>query len=112
MGEWARGKVNIADHVIAVIAAKAAKEIEGITMRSSGLYQDLTKRVQGGGYAKGVNVKITEGKISLLFTISVPYGTVIHDLCRLLQQTVKHQVEELTGLLVEAVDVRVEALTS
>ncbi|MFP3513191.1 Asp23/Gls24 family envelope stress response protein [Peribacillus sp. SIMBA_075] len=42
--------------------------------------------------------------------VSVQYGAPIHQVCHTLQEKVKESVEALTGLFVEAVNVRVETI--
>ncbi|MGZ0053030.1 Asp23/Gls24 family envelope stress response protein [Brevibacillus gelatini] len=102
------GEIRVADQVIAVIAAVAVEEVPEVAVRSGGLYQDLAKKLNGG--AKGITVAITEGRVVVDMRVSVRYGTPIHRVCHLLQEKVKEAVENMTGLYVEAVNVRVETI--
>ncbi|CAJ1003044.1 MULTISPECIES: Asp23/Gls24 family envelope stress response protein [Bacillales] len=106
--EERRGEIRVADQVVAVIAGTAAGEVSGISVHSGGLYQDLAKRISGG--TKGITVSLVDGRASIEIRVSVKYGLPIHHVCRQLQEKVKEIVESLTGLCVEAVHVRVDAI--
>lgn len=105
--EERRGEIRVADQVVAVIASVIAEEVPGISVKG-GLYQDFAKRLSGG--AKGISVAITEGQIVIEMRVAVMYGVHIHQACFQLQEKVKEMVETLTGLTVEAVNVRVEGI--
>ncbi|MGG1251360.1 Asp23/Gls24 family envelope stress response protein [Brevibacillus agri] len=102
------GEIRVADQVIAIIAAVAVEEVLDVTVRSGGLYQDLAKKLNGG--AKGITVAVTEDRVIVDMRVSVRYGAQIHRVCHTLQEKVKEAVESLTGLFVEAVNVRVETI--
>lgn len=109
MEEWERGEIRVADQVIAVIAGLAAQEIPEISMRTGGIYQDIARRVNGS-LAKGITVSMADGQIRIEMKVAVTYGSKIHEVCKQLQQKVKENVEHLTGLFVEEVNIRVETL--
>lgn len=102
------GNVRVADQVIAVIAGVAVEEVLDVSVRSGGLYQDLTKKINGG--AKGIAVSMQEDRVTIEMRVSVRYGVPIHHVCQTLQEKVKESVEGMTGLFVEAINVRVETI--
>lgn len=102
------GDIRVADQVIAVIAGVAVEEVLEVSVRSGGLYQDLAKKINGG--AKGITVFVTDDRVTIDMRVSVRYGAPIHQVCHTLQEKVKEAVEALTGLFVEAVNVRVETI--
>jgi len=108
MGDTQRGNIQIADSVVGVIAGIAAQEIDGVTLRSAGLYQEFANKIGGAQSAKGVQVNMADDVVTLELRIGVRYGLPIHRVCRELQQLVKEKVEIYTGLLVDAVHIRVE----
>jgi uncharacterized alkaline shock family protein YloU len=110
MEEWKRGEIRVADEVVAVIAGIAAQEVEGVRLKSGGLYQDLAKRIVGSQMTKGITVKMVEQELTLDMRIGVTYGGKIHHICREVQEKVKNQVEDLTGLSVLAVNVLVDRI--
>jgi uncharacterized alkaline shock family protein YloU len=110
MEEWKRGEIRVADGVVAVIAGMAAQEVDGISLKSGGFYQDFAHRIAGSQLARGIQVKIEEQQITLDMRVGVMYGVKIHQVCRDLQKRVKRDVEDLTGLNVLAVNVQVERI--
>ncbi|MDR7314174.1 Asp23/Gls24 family envelope stress response protein [Brevibacillus nitrificans] len=102
------GEIRVADQVIAVIAGVAVEEVLEVSVRSGGLYQDLAKKINGG--SKGISVSMVEDKVTIDMRVSVKYGAPIHHVCHTLQEKVKDAVETLTGLWVDAINVRVETI--
>lgn len=102
------GDIRVADQVIAVIAGVAVEDVLEVTVRSGGLYQDLAKKINGG--TKGITVFMIDDRVTIDMRVSVQYGSPIHHVCHVLQEKVKEAVETLTGLFVEAVNVRVETV--
>ncbi len=102
------GEIRVADQVIAIIAGFAVEEVLEVTVRSGGIYQDLAKKLNGG--AKGITVSVIDDRVTIDMRVSVRYGVQIHRVCQVLQEKVKEAVETLTGLYVEAVNVRVETI--
>jgi uncharacterized alkaline shock family protein YloU len=104
----AGGKVEIAEEVIRSIAAIAAAEVEGL----GGMEGSVTDQVVGifGGRQKGVETELSDGSVRISLKIAVQYGYPLHELGRRLQERVKRDVEEMTGLEVSAVDVYIQRL--
>ncbi|MFF2527472.1 Asp23/Gls24 family envelope stress response protein [Brevibacillus sp. DP1.3A] len=102
------GEIRVADQVIAIIAGVAVEDVLEVTVRSGGIYQDLAKKLNGG--AKGITVSVIDDRVTIDMRVSVRYGAQIHHVCHVLQEKVKEAVETLTGLYVEAVNVRVETI--
>jgi uncharacterized alkaline shock family protein YloU len=102
------GEIRVADNVVAVVAGVAVEDVSDVTIRSSGLYQEWAKKVNGG--TKGIDVSILDGRVTIDMRVSVRYGAPIHQVCKEVQEKVKDNVEDITGLAVEAINVRVEAI--
>ena len=106
------GKVLISDEIVAVIAAKAAVEVEGIT-GLGGYFAG----VAGGNKSirkhmpKGVNVAVSGQNVRLALAISVKMGMKLHELSKEVQERVKAAVETMTGLNVTEVNIRVGAVS-
>lgn len=102
------GEIRVADNVVAVVAGVAVEEVLDVAIRSGGLYQDFAKKINGG--TKGINVSILDGRVTIDMRVSVRYGAPIHHVCQLVQEKVKETVEDITGLEVESINVRVETI--
>ena len=104
------GVIRISDDVISSIAAFATLATPGIASMSGGLSEELTKRLNGKSAKKGVFVEVMESEVVIHLRVIVNYGATIQDVCLDLQENVREDVENLTGLRVVEVNVRVESL--
>ncbi len=104
------GIIRISDDVISIIAGLAALDTPGIASMSGGISEGLTKRMSGKNAKKGVFVEVMESEAAIHLRVIVNYGTMIQDVCRDLQENVREAVENMTGLRVVEVNVKVESL--
>ncbi|WP_046214844.1 Asp23/Gls24 family envelope stress response protein [Paenibacillus wulumuqiensis] len=104
------GTIKIADDVVAKVAGMAALETPGIAAMSGGLSEGFAKRLSGKNVQKGVTVEVGQSEAAIDLRIIVLYETPIHEVCRMLQQNVREAVENLTGLKVVEVNVKVEGV--
>lgn len=102
------GKIAISDEVIASIAAVAANEIEGVSGLGTALVTDFIGKKP---VSKGVKVAISENSVEIFITITVKKGVVIPTVGKSVQDAVISAVESMTGIHVEAVDVKVAGVT-
>ncbi|SFI98612.1 Asp23/Gls24 family envelope stress response protein [Thermoflavimicrobium dichotomicum] len=110
MTEYTGGTIRIADDVVAIIAGLAATKVKGIASMSGGITEGLAKRVSGKNMTLGVDVEVGQVEAAIDLRVIVEYGVRIHDVCRTLQQEVKEAVENMTGLRVVEVNVKVEGV--
>ncbi len=108
-------KVSIAEEVIRAIAALAAAEVEGL--ERSRLEPHLSggsvaERVVGifGGRGKGVEVEVSDEAVKVDLKVSASYGQPLHELARRIQERVKQDIEEMTGLRVSEVNVHIQEI--
>ncbi len=62
--------------------------------------------------SKGINIKITEGKVRIALHIAVVYGTNTTALIDNIQEKLSFIINEQTGLTVEKVDVYIDDLVN
>ena len=105
------GTVKIADDVIALISAFAAMEVEGV----SGMAGDISmEAVSKGGMkrlGKTVKVDVTKEGVEVDLAIDLVYGYSIPETCSKVQNRVSSAIENMTGLKVKDVNVRVAGIT-
>lgn len=105
------GTVKIADDVIALISAFAAMEVEGV----SGMAGDISmEAVSKGGMkklGKTVKVDVTKEGVEVDMAIDLVYGYSIPETCSKVQNRVSSAIENMTGLKVKDVNVRVAGIT-
>ena len=102
------GKVQIAEEVITIIAGLAATEVEGVCSMGGNITKELVSRLGMKNLSKGVRVEVTEeGKIEVFVTINIAYGYAIPAVSGNVQEKVKAAIENMTGLEVSGVNVRI-----
>ncbi|GGG89526.1 Asp23/Gls24 family envelope stress response protein [Paenibacillus radicis (ex Gao et al. 2016)] len=104
------GIIRISDDVVATIAGLAALETPGIAAMSGGISEGLAKRLSGKNVQKGVSVEVGQLEAAIDLRIIVHYGIPIQEVCRQLQLNVRESVENMTGLHVVEVNVKVEGV--
>jgi uncharacterized alkaline shock family protein YloU len=105
------GSIRISDDVVASIAGIAAINTHGVTAMSGGISEGIAKRISGRNVHKGVGVEVGELEAAIDLRVIIQYGLHIQQVCRELQENVKTAVENMTGLKVIEVNVKVEGIS-
>ena len=104
------GTVKIADDVVALIAAFAAMEVEGVSGMAGGLTMDAVSRGGMKKLGKTVKVEIGGDGVSADLSIELVYGYSIPETCSKVQNRVRTAIENMTGLKVLDVNIRVAGI--
>lgn len=103
-----QGSVEIANSVVATLAAKAAKEVEGVVALAQGVRTELAKLIGREG-SSGVRVREEgEREVSLELHVVAAYKISLPSLSQKLSERVRREVEGLTETKVKTVEVFVE----
>ena len=105
------GTVKIANDVIGMIAALAAMEIDGVSAMAGNITSELMSRVGYRKLSKGVKVLFDGNKIRVDLSILMGYGYNIPATCQKAQTRVITAVENMTGLEVVDVNIRIAGIT-
>ena len=101
------GEVKIADEVVGIIAALAATEVEGVASMAGNITNELISRLGMKNLSKGVEVDVLEGVVTVSLALNMKYNYSIMDVSAKVQEKVKSAVENMTGLEVADVNVKV-----
>ncbi|SHJ83465.1 Uncharacterized conserved protein YloU, alkaline shock protein (Asp23) family [Anaerocolumna jejuensis DSM 15929] len=101
------GEVQIADEVVATIAALAATEIEGVAAMSGNTTRELVSKLGMKGYSRGVKIDVSTDSVAVDLSLTLNYGYSIPETSRQVQEKVKTAIENMTGLSVSEVNVRI-----
>ena len=101
------GEVKIADEVVAIIAALAATEVEGVASMAGNITNELISRLGMKNLSKGVKVDVLEGVVTVSLALNMKYNYSIMDVSATVQEQVTSAVENMTGLEVADVNVKV-----
>ncbi len=101
------GEVQIADEVVTIIAGLAATEVEGVVSLSGNVTNDKVGKIGMKYLTKGVKVDTLQGAVSVDVSLYIKYGYSIPDVTWKVQDRVKSAIENMTGLTVTDVKIRV-----
>lgn len=104
------GTVKIADDVVAMIAGIAATEVEGVSAMAGNLTKELMSKVGVNKQTKGVKVDVFEGNVTVDLGVTMEYGYNIPATCQKVQAKVKAAIENMTGLNVTDVNIRIAGI--
>ena len=103
------GEVQIADEVVAIIAGLAATEVEGVDSMAGNITNELVGKL-GMNLSKGVKVDVTEEHVSVDLSLNMKYGYNIPDVSEKVQDRVKTAIENMTGLHVLDVNIKIASV--
>ncbi len=101
------GDVQIADSVVAIIAGLAATEVKGVASMAGNITNELVARLGMKNLSKGVKVDVLEGVVTVALNLNIAYGYNIYETSRTVQEKVKSAIENMTGLHVADVNIRI-----
>ena len=101
------GEVKIADEVVTIIAGLAATEVEGVASMGGNITNELVGKLGMKNLSKGVKVTILEGVVTVDLTLNIDFGKNILDVSRMVQDKVKTSIENMPGLEVADVNIRI-----
>lgn len=101
------GEVQIADEVVAIIAGLAATEVEGVDSMAGNITNELVGKLGMKNLSKGVKVEVTEEHVSVDLSLNMKYNYSIPLVCEKVQEKVKNAIENMTGLIVLDVNIRI-----
>ena len=101
------GEVKIADDVVATIAGLATTEVEGVASMQGNLTNEIVGKLGVKNLSKGVKIELRRGKVHAELSVIMRYGYSIPKTCNAIQDRVKTAIENMTGLDVESVNIRI-----
>lgn len=101
------GTVKIADDVVAMIAGLAATEVKGVSAMAGNTGNEIMNKVGMKKLAKGVKVDVFEKHVTVDLALTMDYGYNIPATCQKVQTKVKTAIENMTGLQVTDVNIRI-----
>lgn len=104
------GEVKIADEVVAIIAGLAATEVEGVDCLYGRLTNEIISRQGIKNLSKGVRVEVLEGVVTVSLALVLKYNYSIVNVTSKVQEKVKTAIENMTGLEVADVNIRVAGM--
>lgn len=104
------GQVQIADEVVAVIAGLAATEVDGVSKMSGNITNEIVSKLGMKNLSKGVKVNIDGEHVDVVVNLVLRYGVSIPKTSQEVQEKVKGAIENMTGLIVDEVNIRIAGI--
>lgn len=105
------GEVQIADEVVAIIAGLAATEVEGVASMAGNITNELVGKLGMKNLSKGVKVTVEDGEVQVDIALNIAYGYSVPKTCQKVQEKVKASIENMTGLEVSSVNIRISSVS-
>ena len=102
-----KGEIKIADEVVAIIAALAATEVEGVASMAGNITNELIGKLGMKNLSKGVKVDVLEGIVTVSLALNLKYNYSIVEVSARVPEKVKNAIENMTGLEVADVNIKV-----
>lgn len=101
------GEVQIADDVVAIIAGLAATEVDGVASMYGNITNELVSKLGMKNLAKGVKAVLDDNDVNVDLALNVKFGYNIREVSTKVQEKVKTAIENMTGLNVNLVNIRI-----
>ena len=93
--------------MVAIIAGLAATEVEGVSSMAGNITNELVGKLGMKNLSKGVKVEVLENAVSVELALHMKYGYNIPAVSTKVQEKVKAAIENMTGLMVSDVNIRI-----
>ena len=104
------GEVKIADEVVAIIAGLATTEVEGVASMAGNITNEIVSRLGMKNLSKGIMVEVMDDEVKVDVAINIDYGFSIPEVSAKVQDRIKSTIENMTGLNVAVVNVRIASV--
>ena len=104
------GDGRVADEVVAIIAGLATTEVEGVSSMAGNITNEIVSKLGMKNLSKGILVEVMENEVKVDVAINISYGYSIPEVSSKVQDKVKTAIENMTGLNVAVVNVRIASV--
>ena len=104
------GEVRVADEVVAIIAGLAATEVDGVESMAGNITNELVSKLGMKNLSKGVKVYVNNRTVAVDLALNIKYGFEIPKVSANVQEKVKSAIENMTGLEVADVNIKVAGI--
>ena len=106
----ATGDVNVSEEVVAIIAGLAATEVEGVSSMAGNITNEIVSKLGMKNLSKGIFVEVLDDEIKVDVALNIAFGYAIPEISAKVQEKVKSSVENMTGLTVAVVNIRIASV--
>ena len=95
---------------MAVIAGLAATEVKGVAAMAGNITNEIMSKAGRKNLSKGVKISVNGNRVKIALAIMMEFGYNIPGTCSKVQDRVKNAVQNMTGLTVTDVDIRIASI--
>ena len=104
------GDIRVSEEVVAIIAGLAATEVEGVSSMAGNITNEIVSKLGMKNLSKGIFVEVMDDEIKVDVALNIAYGYAIPEISAKVQERVKSSVENMTGLTVAVVNIRIASV--
>ena len=104
------GDIRVSEEVVAIIAGLAATEVEGVSSMAGNITNEIVSKLGMKNLSKGIFVEVMDEEIKVDVALNIAYGYAIPEISAKVQERVKSAVENMTGLTVAVVNIRIASV--
>lgn len=104
------GQVELRDETVSRVAAFAALGVEGVDSLGSGITADTVSATGRKKLASGVEMIENDGVVDIYIAMVAKMGASIPEVCRTVQEKVRSEIEDMLGVVVGHVNIRVASI--
>ena len=104
------GDIRVSEEVVAIIAGLAATEVEGVSSMAGNITNEIVSKLGLKNLSKGILVEVLDDEIKIDVALNIAYGYKIPEISEKVQDKVKTAVENMTGLSVAVINVRIASV--
>lgn len=104
------GNIKISDEVIVSLVYTAVTKVDGVAEMSGGIPDSISNIISKNSLSKGIKVSSNEQEIIIDIYITVNYGVKIPEVAWNIQESVKKEIENATGISVNAINIHVQGV--
>ena len=104
------GEIRVSEEVVAIIAGLAATEVEGVSSMAGNITNEIVSKLGMKNLSKGIFVEVMDEEIKVDVALNIAYGYAIPEISAKVQERVKSSIENMTGLTVAVVNIRIASV--
>jgi len=102
------GNISISDNSIRVVAGYVALECYGVVdLVNKSIVDSAREMFKKESYSKGIKISHIDNRIYIDVYCILKYGVSVSAVAESLRKAVKYSVEKFTGMIVDAVNIKV-----
>jgi uncharacterized alkaline shock family protein YloU len=92
------------------VAGLAATEVDGVSSMAGNITNEIVSRLGMRNLSKGIEIEVENDEIKVSVAINIAYGYNIPDVSAKVQDKISSAIENMTGLHVAEVNVKIASV--